>query len=199
MYKILTLFRVSLRWEASRAELRNGATIWVQVSIIISHFDLKGWLAIAKVKPLLLFISLLLMLKKEFDNIELEKISESGFSLAIASQPFGKANVLALKSQNSQQKWKKAFAPDRKQFLWRCHVSDYIYILNNDHDKFLLITLSSPASQQGSGCRTSQQSLPSFAEETCLSTSNRGRGAYLPKLPINYWSPIVRMVWALDK
>ena len=33
----------------------------------------KGWLAIAKLKPLLLFISLLSMLKKAFDNVEKEK------------------------------------------------------------------------------------------------------------------------------
>ena len=33
----------------------------------------KGWLAIAKLKPLFLFISLLLMLKKAFDNVEKEK------------------------------------------------------------------------------------------------------------------------------
>ena len=33
----------------------------------------KGWLAIAKIKPLSLFISLILMLKKAFDNVEIEK------------------------------------------------------------------------------------------------------------------------------
>ena len=33
----------------------------------------KGWLAIAKLKPLSLFISLLLMLKKTFGNVKLEK------------------------------------------------------------------------------------------------------------------------------
>ena len=36
-------------------------------------FFLKGWLAIAKLKPLLLFISLLLMLKKTFYNVKIEK------------------------------------------------------------------------------------------------------------------------------
>ena len=34
---------------------------------------LKGWLVITKLKPLSLFISLLLMLKKAFDNIKIEK------------------------------------------------------------------------------------------------------------------------------
>ena len=34
----------------------------------------KGWLAIAKLKPLLLFISLLLMLKKAFYNVKIEKL-----------------------------------------------------------------------------------------------------------------------------
>ena len=33
----------------------------------------KGWLAIAKLNPLSLFISLLLMLKKAFDNVRIEK------------------------------------------------------------------------------------------------------------------------------
>ena len=34
------------------------------------RFYSKGWLAIAKLKPLPLFISLLLMLKKAFDNVK---------------------------------------------------------------------------------------------------------------------------------
>ena len=33
----------------------------------------KGWLAIAKLKPLSLFIALLLMLKKALDNVKMEK------------------------------------------------------------------------------------------------------------------------------
>ena len=33
----------------------------------------KGWLAIAKLKPLSLFISLLSMLKEAFDNVRIEK------------------------------------------------------------------------------------------------------------------------------
>ena len=33
----------------------------------------KGWLAIAKLKPLPLFISLLFMFKKAFDNVKIEK------------------------------------------------------------------------------------------------------------------------------
>ena len=35
--------------------------------------NVKGWLAIAKLKPLSLFISLLLMLKKALDNDKIEK------------------------------------------------------------------------------------------------------------------------------
>ena len=35
--------------------------------------NLKGWLAIAKLKPLSLVISLLLMLKKAIDNVKIEK------------------------------------------------------------------------------------------------------------------------------
>ena len=34
---------------------------------------IKGWLAIAKLKPLSLFIYLLLMLKKAFDDVKIEK------------------------------------------------------------------------------------------------------------------------------
>ena len=34
---------------------------------------LKGWLAIAKLKPLSLFITLLSMPKKAFDNVKIEK------------------------------------------------------------------------------------------------------------------------------
>ena len=37
------------------------------------YFLYKGWLAIAKLKPLLLFISLFLMLKKAFENVKIEK------------------------------------------------------------------------------------------------------------------------------
>ena len=49
----------------------------------------KGWLAIAKLKPLLFFISLILTLLKAFLSINnTEMKSESGFSLAMASQPF---------------------------------------------------------------------------------------------------------------
>ena len=40
---------------------------------IISFPISKDWLAIAKLKPLSLFISLLLMLRKAFDNVKKEK------------------------------------------------------------------------------------------------------------------------------
>ena len=36
-------------------------------------FHLKDWIAIAKLKPLSLFISLSLMLKKAFVNVKIEK------------------------------------------------------------------------------------------------------------------------------
>ena len=35
--------------------------------------NLKGWLAIAKLKPLSLFISILSMLQKALDNVKIEK------------------------------------------------------------------------------------------------------------------------------
>ena len=57
---------------------------------IISRFlfiALKGWLAIAKLKPHSPFISLLIMLEKAFYYVKIKKIkSESGFSFAIASK-----------------------------------------------------------------------------------------------------------------
>ena len=37
------------------------------------RFFLKGWLAIAKLTPLSLFISLLLMPNEAFDNVKIEK------------------------------------------------------------------------------------------------------------------------------
>ena len=41
--------------------------------VIYIHVRLKGWLAIAKLKALSLFISLISMPKKAFDNVEIEK------------------------------------------------------------------------------------------------------------------------------
>ena len=49
----------------------------------------KGWLAIAKLKPLSLFYFTILPLSRAFlsiDNREMK--SESGFSFVMASQPF---------------------------------------------------------------------------------------------------------------
>ena len=40
---------------------------------IVTRLSSKGWLAIAKLIPLSLFISLLLMLKEAFDNVRIEK------------------------------------------------------------------------------------------------------------------------------
>ena len=40
---------------------------------IAFYTELKGLLAIAKLKPLSLFISVLLMLKKALDNVKMEK------------------------------------------------------------------------------------------------------------------------------
>ena len=41
--------------------------------LVFHTFKAKGWLAIAKLKPLSLFISLLSMPKKAFDNVKIEK------------------------------------------------------------------------------------------------------------------------------
>ena len=49
--------------------------VWTDYSIfhLITKLSSKGWLAIAKLKPLSLFISLLLMLKKALDNGKMVK------------------------------------------------------------------------------------------------------------------------------
>ena len=47
----------------------------------------KGWLAIATLKSLLLFTSLLSMLKKAFDNVEIEWKVKVVLAIALASQP----------------------------------------------------------------------------------------------------------------
>ena len=44
-----------------------------QFHFLETFFFPEGWLAIAELKSLSLFISLLLMLTKEFDNVEIEE------------------------------------------------------------------------------------------------------------------------------
>ena len=62
----------------SSANVVNVASGWGG-QIILNRTKLKdcnfhkGWLAIAKLKPLSLFISLFLILEKEFDNVKIEK------------------------------------------------------------------------------------------------------------------------------
>ena len=48
-------------------------TPYNEIKCVLSVKELKGWLAIAKLKPFSLFISLLSMLKKAFDNVKIEK------------------------------------------------------------------------------------------------------------------------------
>ena len=50
-----------------------GAESIPKQCLTISDVSNKGWLAIAKIKPLSYFMSVLLMLMKAFDNIEVEK------------------------------------------------------------------------------------------------------------------------------
>ena len=60
-------------------EKNNGRHHSKRVPTLISEWTLqhlgiyisKGWLAIAKLKPLSLFISLLSLLKEAFDNVEI--------------------------------------------------------------------------------------------------------------------------------
>ena len=59
--------------KALKVKDRSGGWVCPNDLKYIRLFDLKGWLAIAKLKPLSLFISLLLMLKKAFDNVKIEK------------------------------------------------------------------------------------------------------------------------------
>ena len=52
-------------------ELRRPEEI--DISALIFQITKKGWLAIAELKSLSLFIPISLMLKKAFDNVEIEK------------------------------------------------------------------------------------------------------------------------------
>ena len=64
---------VRLRWPGSKVD---GAPEKVDAragKYVQNLKNAKGWLAIAKLKPLSLFISLFLMLKKAFDNVKIEK------------------------------------------------------------------------------------------------------------------------------
>ena len=47
--------------------------VWKKYNFGEGEIQLKGWLAIAKLKPLSLFISLLSMPKKAFDNVKIKK------------------------------------------------------------------------------------------------------------------------------
>ena len=53
--------------------VKNDQRQYILEKMIRIPNDYKGWLAIAKLKPLSLFISLLLMLKKAFDNVRIRK------------------------------------------------------------------------------------------------------------------------------
>ena len=53
--------------------MRIDKSILIQDMCIHLSVLSKGWLAIAKLKPLSLFISLLSMPKKAFDNVKIEK------------------------------------------------------------------------------------------------------------------------------
>ena len=49
---------------------------WLVFALLHKNFykeQTKGWLPIAKLKPLSLFISLLFMIRKAFDNVKIEK------------------------------------------------------------------------------------------------------------------------------
>ena len=54
------------------AKNHKNKTVFFLLDILLWR-DHKGWLAIAKLKPLSLFISLLSMPKKAFDNVKIEK------------------------------------------------------------------------------------------------------------------------------
>ena len=59
------------------SKLANGIQLLFEFYLVkvCNHlrYVCKGWLAIAKLKPLSLFISLLSMPKKAFDNVKIEK------------------------------------------------------------------------------------------------------------------------------
>ena len=55
------------------AIVRHLLSLSMLFNDISRYFEAKGWLAIAKLKPLSLVNSQLLMLKKAFDNVKIEK------------------------------------------------------------------------------------------------------------------------------
>ena len=123
-----------LAWDNSRAELRNGAPLWVQVSIVISYSHLK----------------------------------------------LGEANVLALKSQNSQKKW--------------ILLSSIIITIN-------FRSLHYPRQPRSRAAVAVHLSDPSsLPQRRCASLHQTGGKVHTCE---NYrsiiWSPIVRVLWALDK
>ena len=62
---------ISKKMQCDRLELIKGKLY--KRNDKLDQMFLKGWLAIAKLKPLSLFISLLSMPKKAFDNVKIEK------------------------------------------------------------------------------------------------------------------------------
>ena len=69
--------RVLLRLEMGKMKRCNIDTCRVfgfdKYFCVVERASYKGWLAIAKLKPLSLFISLLSMLKKAFYNVKIAK------------------------------------------------------------------------------------------------------------------------------
>ena len=55
------------------SSFHEKGTFTTHIVFLEDKFDDKGWLAIAKLKPLSLFISLSLMLKKALDNGKMVK------------------------------------------------------------------------------------------------------------------------------
>ena len=72
--KIRAVLELKMRPQFSRfSEAIESVVFLTYPNAADSMARLKGWLAIAKLKPLSLSISLLLMLRKVFDNVEIGK------------------------------------------------------------------------------------------------------------------------------
>ena len=66
------MYRVFFLTGPPDLQYQNEKTSCSQPGLVFPEI-FKGWLAIAKLKPLSLFISLFSMPKKAFDNVKIEK------------------------------------------------------------------------------------------------------------------------------
>ena len=79
--------KVNIKLIALKVKDRSGGWVCPNDLKNIRLFDLKGWLAIAKLKPFSLFISLLLMLKKAEKILQENKTYQSAVEVVPQTSP----------------------------------------------------------------------------------------------------------------